>query len=173
MLYTCYSSVSRISLTTIFQASVPGGQFIFVSPVGLISYPSAHSSLRPPGSKIGGFRHSSIRSYVGETIDVLFWDPQDGHRGLWACPTSPNVTVAKEAALKATTGQFFGYGCVSVTALQIREAGINLPRGRIHDYCSVAQSMVILASRLGLARGLEVWAFKQWRNDSVNSMHEL
>ncbi|KAH6886279.1 hypothetical protein B0T10DRAFT_550063 [Thelonectria olida] len=108
---------------TLLAASVPGGQFIFVSPLGSISYPSAHSSLRPPGSKIGGFHQSTIRSHVGEIITVLFWEPDDGYAGLWACPTSPNGTVAEEAELKATTWRFFGEGCTPVAAVQIRDAG--------------------------------------------------
>ncbi|KAG7434231.1 hypothetical protein Forpi1262_v004932 [Fusarium oxysporum f. sp. raphani] len=35
-------------------AAVPGGQFIFVAPDGIISYPPAHSALRPQAHKWAG-----------------------------------------------------------------------------------------------------------------------
>ncbi|KAM0426368.1 hypothetical protein ACHAPT_008414 [Fusarium lateritium] len=108
---------------TALAAAVPGGQFIYVAPDGTISYPSAHSALRPPGSKVGGFRSSQIISECKMPITILVWLPEDGSRGMWACPTSLNVPVAKEAVLKATTGSFKGKGCLRVDGVQIQVAG--------------------------------------------------
>ncbi|KAI5460444.1 hypothetical protein BGZ63DRAFT_424950 [Mariannaea sp. PMI_226] len=110
---------------TFLAASVPGGQFIYVDARGAISYPSAHSSLRPPGSKIGGFRRVKIESNSSENLTVLSWQPDDDdrHAGLWACPTSLNLTTAREAELRATTARFWGRGCKAVAGLRIRDAG--------------------------------------------------
>ncbi|RTE76426.1 hypothetical protein BHE90_009117 [Fusarium euwallaceae] len=110
---------------TALAAAVPGGQFIFVAPDGTISYPSAHSALRPPGSKVGGFQASQIISECKMPIKVLVWLPEDGNRGMWACPTSMNVPMADEAVLKATTGEFKGKGCLKVDGVQIQVAGDN------------------------------------------------
>ncbi|KAF4447901.1 hypothetical protein FALBO_16887 [Fusarium albosuccineum] len=110
---------------TALAAAVPGGQFIFVSPDGNISYPSAHSSLRPPGSKIGGFRGSQVVSDCNSPVNILMWMPENGGSGLWACPRGRHVPISKEAVLKATTGRFKGKGCLPVDGVEIETAGEN------------------------------------------------
>ncbi|KAM5341555.1 hypothetical protein ACJ41O_014586 [Fusarium nematophilum] len=72
---------------TALAAAVPGGQFIFVGPDGIISYSSAHSALRPPGSQVGGFRTSQMVSECKMPVTVLVWSPEDGNPGLWASST--------------------------------------------------------------------------------------
>ncbi|KAM5358112.1 hypothetical protein ACJZ2D_015579 [Fusarium nematophilum] len=108
---------------TALAAAVPGGQFIFVGPDGIISYSSAHSALRPPGSQVGGFRTSQMVSECKMPVTVLVWSPEDGNPGLWACPTGRDTPVSKEAVLKATTGGFRGQGCLGVEGVQIQAAG--------------------------------------------------
>ncbi|KAJ4013771.1 hypothetical protein NW752_005482 [Fusarium irregulare] len=104
-------------------AAVPGGQLIFVAPDGIISYPFAHSALRPPGSQMGGFRPVHIISECQMPVTILMWSPENGNSGLWACPTARNVPVTKEAVLKATTGLFKGKGCLEVDGVEIQTAG--------------------------------------------------
>ncbi|SPJ75419.1 uncharacterized protein FTOL_05150 [Fusarium torulosum] len=104
-------------------AAVPGGQFIFVAPDGIISYPIAHSAIRPPGSQMGGFRAAQIVSECKMPVTILMWSPEMGRPGLWACPTARNVPVTKEAVLKATTGLFTGRGCLTVEGIEIQTAG--------------------------------------------------
>ncbi|WZH47342.1 uncharacterized protein QYS62_008486 [Fusarium acuminatum] len=105
------------------KAAVPGGQFIFVAPNGIISYPIAHSAIRPPGSQIGGFRPAQIVSECKMPVTILMWSPEMGRPGLWACPTARNVPVTKEAVLKATTVSFTGRGCLNVEGIEIQTAG--------------------------------------------------
>ncbi|KAJ4129888.1 hypothetical protein NW768_006858 [Fusarium equiseti] len=104
-------------------AAVPGGQLIFVAPDGIISYPSAHSALRPPGSQMGGFHPVHIISECQMPVTILIWSPENGNAGLWACPTARNMPVTKEAVLKATTGLFKGKGCWEVDGVEIQTAG--------------------------------------------------
>ncbi|KAF5002503.1 hypothetical protein FGRMN_328 [Fusarium graminum] len=104
-------------------AAVPGGQFIFVAPDGIISYPIAHSAMRPPGSRMGGFRPAHVVAECKMPVTILVWSPENGSPGLWACPTARNVPVTKEAVLKATTVSFKGRGCLSVDGVEIQTAG--------------------------------------------------
>ncbi|KAF5701261.1 phytanoyl hydroxylase [Fusarium globosum] len=104
-------------------AAVPGGQFIFVAPDGIISYPPAHSALRPPGSQMGGFQRAHVISECKMPITILMWSPENASPGLWACPTARNVPVRKEAVLKATTSTFTGSGCLTVEGIEIQTAG--------------------------------------------------
>ncbi|KAF4447162.1 hypothetical protein F53441_9307 [Fusarium austroafricanum] len=108
---------------TVLAAAVPGGQFIFVGPDGSISYPPAHSALRPPGSQMGGFRPMHVISDCKMPVTILMWSPENGSPGLWACPTAKNVPIMKEAVLKATTGLFKGRGCLGVEGVEIQVAG--------------------------------------------------
>ncbi|CAM1505831.1 Fc.00g114680.m01.CDS01 [Cosmosporella sp. VM-42] len=110
---------------TLLAAEVPGGQFIYVAPDGSISYPSAHSSFRPPGSQVGGFYQIQVMSDYSTPVTVLAWQSkgQDGSGGLWACPTSPGVPVSQKAVLKASMLGFVSVGCVLVDAVQIHPAG--------------------------------------------------
>ncbi|KAM0558011.1 hypothetical protein ACHAPJ_005178 [Fusarium lateritium] len=108
---------------TSLAAAVPGGQFIFIAPDGIISYPSAHSALRPPGSQMGGFRSADVISECKMPVTILVWSPENGNPGLWACPTARNVPITKEAVLKATTGLFTGRGCLTVEGIEIQTAG--------------------------------------------------
>ncbi|KAL7785875.1 hypothetical protein V8C37DRAFT_393324 [Trichoderma ceciliae] len=104
-------------------SAVPGGQFIYVAPDGSISYPSAHSSLRPPGAQVGGFYSYQISSDIGEPVEVLSWRSNDGQAGLWACPVSPGAPIAYQAVLKAATARFNGLGCLAVDGIRIQPAG--------------------------------------------------
>ncbi|RGP71313.1 hypothetical protein FSPOR_3434 [Fusarium sporotrichioides] len=104
-------------------AAVPGGQSIFVAPDGIISYPSPHSALRPPGSQMGGFSPAHVVSDCKMPVTILTWPPENGSPGLWACRTARNVPVSKEAVLKATTGLFKGKGCLKVEGIEIQTAG--------------------------------------------------
>ncbi|KAI9150196.1 hypothetical protein HJFPF1_09951 [Paramyrothecium foliicola] len=107
---------------TLLAASVAGGQLIYVAPDGSISYPHPHSSLRPPGSQVGGFYPYLILSNCSMPLTVLSWKSPSGSAGLWACPTSSNVPLYQEAELRASTARFKGEGCVAA-GVQIQEAG--------------------------------------------------
>lgn len=98
------------------QSEVPGGQFIYIAPDGNISYPQAHSNLRPPGSQMGGFTPYTIPTDCGT---VLGWQSSDGYTGLWACPTK----VPQRLVLKATMAGFVDVGCLAVDGVQIWAAG--------------------------------------------------
>ncbi|KAM0259366.1 hypothetical protein ACHAQJ_003398 [Trichoderma viride] len=116
--------ITLINSEMSFLASaVPGGQFIYVAPDGSISYPSAHSSLRPPGAQVGGFYSYQVSFDGGEPVKVLSWRSNDGKAGLWACPVSPGAPVAYQAVLKAATARFSGLGCLAVDGIRIQPAG--------------------------------------------------
>ncbi|UKZ83055.1 hypothetical protein TrVFT333_010856 [Trichoderma virens FT-333] len=107
-----------------FLASeAPGGQFIYVAPDGSISYPSAHSTLRPPGAQVGGFYSYPAPFDNGKSVNVLNWRSNDGTTGLWACPVSPGAPAAYQAVLKAATARFNGLGCLAVDGIRIQPAG--------------------------------------------------
>ncbi|KAL6699508.1 hypothetical protein J3F84DRAFT_361008 [Trichoderma pleuroticola] len=104
-------------------SAAPGGQFIYVAPDGSISYPPAHSSLRPPGAQIGGFYSYPVPFDNGESVNILNWRSNDGTAGLWACPVSPGAPVAYQAVLKAATARFNGLGCLAVDGIRIQPGG--------------------------------------------------
>ncbi|KAL6863699.1 hypothetical protein J3F83DRAFT_201655 [Trichoderma novae-zelandiae] len=104
-------------------SAVPGGQFIYVAPDGSISYPYAHSTLRPPGAQVGGFYSLPASSDHSESVSVLNWRSNDGTSGLWACAVAPGAPIAYQAVLKASTAQFKGAGCLAVDGLLIQPAG--------------------------------------------------
>ncbi|KAF7560157.1 hypothetical protein G7046_g3988 [Stylonectria norvegica] len=108
---------------TLLAAEVPGGQFIYVAPRGTISYPSAHSSRRPPGSQMGGFRSVTLMSDCNVPFKMLTWQPIGNPAGLWACLISPGIPLSQEAVLKASTGLFLGRGCVYVDGVRVDYAG--------------------------------------------------
>lgn len=107
------------------QAAVPGGQFIYVSPDGSITYSAAHSTRRPAGAQMGGFSsyQTTSRCGGGKTLNVFTWESDDGASGLWLCQASPNTPIGKTGVLKASTKGFAGAGCLSVQALQAHEMG--------------------------------------------------
>ncbi|KAK0766488.1 hypothetical protein N5P37_000213 [Trichoderma harzianum] len=104
-------------------SAAPGGQFVYVAPDGSISYPPAHSSLRPPGAQVGGFHPYLAPVDNGESVHVLNWRSNDGTAGLWACPVSPGAPIAYQAVLKAATARFNGLGCLAVDGIRIQPAG--------------------------------------------------
>ncbi|KAL7931602.1 hypothetical protein V8C35DRAFT_112633 [Trichoderma chlorosporum] len=104
-------------------SAAPGGQFIYVAPDGSISYPPAHSALRPPGAQIGGFHSYPVSLGNGESVNILNWRSSDGTAGLWACPVSPIEPMAYQAVLKAATAQFNGFGCLAIDGIRIQPAG--------------------------------------------------
>lgn len=110
-------------LTLSAQSAVPGGQFIYVAPDGLISYPSAHSSHRPPGSEVGGFFSFQLFSDCIVPVPLLSWQSTNGTTGLWACPSSSGHPVSELAILKASSSEFDGEGCLKLDGVHIREAG--------------------------------------------------
>ncbi|EGR44238.1 uncharacterized protein TRIREDRAFT_70806 [Trichoderma reesei QM6a] len=118
-------NVTLVTRDMSFLASaVPGGQFIYIAPDGSISYPNAHSTLRPPGAQVGGFYSLLASSDHSESVDVLNWrSTKDGTSGLWVCAVAPGAPIAYQAVLKASTGQFNGLGCLSVNGIVIQEAG--------------------------------------------------
>ncbi|KAL6887248.1 hypothetical protein HDV57DRAFT_353070 [Trichoderma longibrachiatum] len=118
-------NVTLVTRDMSFLASaVPGGQFIYVAPDGSISYPSAHSTLHPPGAQVGGFYSLLRSSDHSESVDVLNWrSTKDGTAGLWACAVASGAPIAYQAVLRASTGQFNGHGCLSVDGIVIQEAG--------------------------------------------------
>lgn len=107
------------------QAAVPGGQFIFVSPDGSITYSAAHSTRRPAGAQMGGFSGFQVIGTCDPSnpISVFTWQSEDGATGLWACQVEPGVPIGKKAVLKASTKGFGGAGCLGIQALQIHEVG--------------------------------------------------
>jgi hypothetical protein len=115
--------IGRILTRRDTQSAVPGGQFIYVAPNGLISYPSAHSSLRPPGSEMGGFFSFQLLSDCVIPITVLSWQSTDGYAGLWACPVGPRRHISEMAVLKASSDKFAGKGCIELEGILIQEAG--------------------------------------------------
>lgn len=105
------------------QSAVPGGQFIYVAPDGIISYPSAHSAHRPPGSQVGGFFSFRLFSECVVAITVLSWQSAHGATGLWACPSPAGHSISDLAVLKASSTEFTGQGCLELEGVHIREAG--------------------------------------------------
>ncbi|PTB65578.1 hypothetical protein BBK36DRAFT_4941 [Trichoderma citrinoviride] len=116
--------VTLVTRDMSFLASAaPGGQFIYVTTDGSISYPYAHSSLRPPGAQIGGFYALPVTFDHGVTVNVLNWRSRDGTSGLWACAVAPGAPIAYQAVLKASTAQFNGSGCLAVDGILTQPAG--------------------------------------------------
>jgi hypothetical protein len=89
----------------------------------MISYSSAHSTLRPPGSEVGGFYSSPIVDGDSDEITILSWLSDDGSTGLWGCPLVSGQPITDQAILKASTTMFSGEGCVAVEGIHVQEAG--------------------------------------------------
>ncbi|KAH8666595.1 hypothetical protein BX600DRAFT_549642 [Xylariales sp. PMI_506] len=100
---------------------VPGGQFVYVDPSGLVSYAQAHSTYYPNGSYIGGWFNKTVVSDCAPTIQVLDFLTNDGSDvgGILLCPDIPDWMLGSGASyrLYATTPDFNTANCIEAVGL--------------------------------------------------------
>jgi len=106
---------------------VPGGQQVYVTPGGALSFTAAHSASIPPGSFLSGFTNVTIMSDCSAPIHLINWQtPSNGtpvvSGSIFACPQLPSWAVGKATyQIFVNTPTFFGTGCTTVEGLLAHE----------------------------------------------------
>ena len=60
---------------------MPGGQEIYITPEGALSFTAAHSESIPPGSFVGNFYNLTITSDCSTPITVINWKAPNATEG--------------------------------------------------------------------------------------------
>ncbi|KAH7322997.1 hypothetical protein B0I35DRAFT_407400 [Stachybotrys elegans] len=112
---------------TYLGSATPGGQVIFTSPNGEISYTLPGSSRMTEGAVAGGFVTSRIMR-DNTTVEILTYQTHAMGSGLWACRRSDECRAAEDGqgvewVLTASAPCFTPIGCVALSGVELVEAG--------------------------------------------------
>jgi hypothetical protein len=106
------------------QASVPGGQTVFVTPDGVIQYTNAHSAFLPAGAVQHAFTPETLTN-CQPSVSVFSWKAF-GLKGFLACPLPPELdgVQGEFVVLVDTYGDEVPIGCWRVEGIRRYESSV-------------------------------------------------